>query len=533
MNAVQISKGLDNPMYASDKNLEDKSTSKPKNHTSNTVGNILNAIGNVADVAKTTFNYINPAGEAYEFTPKDWGNESYSLEPKGANWHAQHGNLAASLFQRLTGTQGPKYALSGSEGFNNAINEFHNYINREIAINPNSPLAKTVMTQNIADASITKPSLLTGTTDAAKSGITALGKAGINVGASILGKGAKQLLSNGLSTEVGEGIGTVADLASSVVQFIPGVGWAAAPIIAFAGNALAGAYNGAFGSETYDNGATAYTNRLNALNPNGSNEYLANLMANTGTGPRATYKDGWFRDKGKNEAAAINNAQDLALTRFQRGIRDAFQNNNTRQLWNAYNDHVTYGAMGGRLNKKKKCNCKATGGFLNNALLDSASATGYNFLSDLTNMQMQNNQNKQDMGSSLGNSFTGLSNRTLFANGGGIDINPAHKGEFTAKAKRHGMGVQQFANYVLAHKDKFPTSTIRQAVFAKNSNTWKKAFGGKLNYGKDKDIRDNSLFNGQTLYAIGGPLQAAGSNWGRATEINAGGTHEESPYDGI
>jgi hypothetical protein len=222
--------------------------------------------------------------------------------------------------------------------------------------------------------------------DLAKSGISNLGKAGINIGASILGKGAKALLSNGLSTGVGEGIGTVADLASSVVQFIPGVGWVAAPIIAFAGNALAGAYNGAFGSETYDNGATAYTNRLNALNPNGSNEYLANLMANTGTGPRATYKDGWFRDKGKNEAAAINNAQDLALTRFQRGIRDAFQNNNTRQLWNAYNDHVTYGAMGGRLNKKKKCNCKATGGFLNNAILDSASATGYNFLSDLTNM---------------------------------------------------------------------------------------------------------------------------------------------------
>jgi hypothetical protein len=46
--------------------------------------------------------------------------------------------------------------------------------------------------------------------------------------------------------------------------------------------------------------------------------------------------------------------------------------------------------MGGRINRKK-CNCRATGGFLNNAILDSASATGYNFLSDLTNMQMQNN----------------------------------------------------------------------------------------------------------------------------------------------
>lgn len=137
------------------------------------------------------------------------------------------------------------------------------------------------------------------------------------------------------------------------------------------------------------------------------------------------------------------------------------------------------------------------------------------------------------MGSSLGNSFMGADTNTLFANGGSIRINPAHKGEFTAKAKRHGMGVQQFASHVLAHKDKFPTSTVRQAVFAKNSHTWKKAFGGKLNYGEDKDIRDNSFFDEPTLFALGGVYQAGGTNWGNVSEINAGGTHEENPYEGV
>lgn len=53
-----------------------------------------------------------------------------------------------------------------------------------------------------------------------------------------------------------------------------------------------------------------------------------------------------------------------------------------------------------------------------------------------------------------------------------IHLNPAHKGQFTAKAKKHGMSVQQFASYVLNHKDKFDVLTVKQANFAKN-------FGGK------------------------------------------------------
>lgn len=53
-----------------------------------------------------------------------------------------------------------------------------------------------------------------------------------------------------------------------------------------------------------------------------------------------------------------------------------------------------------------------------------------------------------------------------------IHIKPSHKGEFTAKAKKHGMSVQQFASYVLNHPDKFDKSTQKQAQFAKNTKKW-------------------------------------------------------------
>ena len=50
-----------------------------------------------------------------------------------------------------------------------------------------------------------------------------------------------------------------------------------------------------------------------------------------------------------------------------------------------------------------------------------------------------------------------------------IHLNPAHKGDFTAFAKRMGMTVQQCAAYVLNHKDKFSPERVKQANFARNA----------------------------------------------------------------
>jgi len=43
-------------------------------------------------------------------------------------------------------------------------------------------------------------------------------------------------------------------------------------------------------------------------------------------------------------------------------------------------------------------------------------------------------------------------------------------GAFTKQAKQYNMTPKQFANYVLAHKDKFSATTIKRASFAKNAN---------------------------------------------------------------
>lgn len=54
---------------------------------------------------------------------------------------------------------------------------------------------------------------------------------------------------------------------------------------------------------------------------------------------------------------------------------------------------------------------------------------------------------------------------------GSFGPDPANKGKFTAKATRAGMGVQEFAKYVLAHKTAYPVTTIREAVWARNAKT--------------------------------------------------------------
>ena len=55
----------------------------------------------------------------------------------------------------------------------------------------------------------------------------------------------------------------------------------------------------------------------------------------------------------------------------------------------------------------------------------------------------------------------------------GIHINPAHKGEFTAKAKAHGESVQQYANEVLKPGSKASGKTKKQANFARNAKKFK------------------------------------------------------------
>lgn len=69
--------------------------------------------------------------------------------------------------------------------------------------------------------------------------------------------------------------------------------------------------------------------------------------------------------------------------------------------------------------------------------------------------------------------------QNIMAEGGNIHIAENKKGTFTAAATRHHMGVQEFANKVLANKDNYSPAMVKKANFARNASKWH-ALGGNL-----------------------------------------------------
>ena len=60
----------------------------------------------------------------------------------------------------------------------------------------------------------------------------------------------------------------------------------------------------------------------------------------------------------------------------------------------------------------------------------------------------------------------------LFADGGGIHIDPSKKGTFKAQASKMGMGVQEAASHILAHKENYSPEMVKKANFARNASHW-------------------------------------------------------------
>jgi hypothetical protein len=78
---------------------------------------------------------------------------------------------------------------------------------------------------------------------------------------------------------------------------------------------------------------------------------------------------------------------------------------------------------------------------------------------------------------------------------GGIHINPANKGKFTASAKKAGMGVQQFASHVLGNKEDYSSTQVKRANFARNAAKWKKQDGGSMNMDQVYDLSNEQIQN--------------------------------------
>lgn len=98
--------------------------------------------------------------------------------------------------------------------------------------------------------------------------------------------------------------------------------------------------------------------------------------------------------------------------------------------------------------------------------------------------------------------------QSTFAYGGGINIKPSKIGTFTRAAKKHNMGVQEFANHVLNNKENYSSAMVKKANFAKNAAGWKHAFGGDL-------MTNGADFSNGIYY------------------IDEGGTHEQNPNQGV
>lgn len=60
-----------------------------------------------------------------------------------------------------------------------------------------------------------------------------------------------------------------------------------------------------------------------------------------------------------------------------------------------------------------------------------------------------------------------------FKSGSGIYIKDKNKGKFTASAKAHGMGVQEFASKVLNNKEDYSPTLVKRANFARNVKKFK------------------------------------------------------------
>jgi hypothetical protein len=86
------------------------------------------------------------------------------------------------------------------------------------------------------------------------------------------------------------------------------------------------------------------------------------------------------------------------------------------------------------------------------------------------------NEQKQPIGYNLYTKYGGSINNNK--NNNMINIKKENRGKFTAQAKRAGMGVQEFANYVMGNPDEFSEATMKRANFAKNAAGWKSEYGG-------------------------------------------------------
>lgn len=124
------------------------------------------------------------------------------------------------------------------------------------------------------------------------------------------------------------------------------------------------------------------------------------------------------------------------------------------------------------------------------------------------------------------------------ADGGPINIKKKNRGKFTESASRAGMGVQEYARHILANKDKYSSTLVKRANFARNAAGWKHAEGGPIKNMSFEDWyktvptdrNDTTAYNLRRAYELAPYNELEAWRTSSAKDLNSGKNHLRSVY---
>lgn len=318
-------------------------------------------------------------------------------------------------------------------------------------------------------------------------GIKNIAKSGIGAVGGAVGTIGNKIISGGLNSGAGNGIANIGGTIGSAISTVnPVVGG----IVSAASGIIGGSVNALFGTKTDQqklNAANEGTNYLNSFNSNASSfedVQGPNVFANVQNAYKGgVFKKGWAKRKNAELREDRANAEAHAYNSVDNNINNIADTQMDNLLAN-------YAAFGGPLGGLPSL---GTG------------AIDYGFMSDYLVAKNKSAEAKNKISTNVFGNLP-VTPLSTFALGGGIHIKKSHRGLFTKEAKEHGMGVQEFASHVLANKDKYSPEVVKRANFARNA----------------------------TKFALGGDMQTNGSDFSDGLmHIDAGGSHENNPYQGV
>ena len=124
------------------------------------------------------------------------------------------------------------------------------------------------------------------------------------------------------------------------------------------------------------------------------------------------------------------------------------------------------------------------------------------------------------------------------ADGGPINIKKKNRGKFTESANRAGMGVQEYARHILANKDKYSSTLVKRANFARNAAGWKHAEGGPIKNMSFEDWyktvptdrNDTTAYNLRRAYELAPFDELEAWRTSSVKDLNSGKNHLRSVY---